>query len=241
MDWKTIAPLVGAVAPLAGSILGGLIPFPGGSLIGQKFGEIIARQFGVDPKPEAVHAAISDTVATAGEETARAKINAAMEQARAEIQGFTEIEKAHTEALRDVTLGTQETMRAELGHEHWFFTGWRPFIGWVFGIVALAFGLMLVAATARAAWLSPDPLKTLADAWPIFATYFGVLGAAVGVMIKSRSDEKTAAIANAAPMPNAKPVPAPSPVQKIKDAIAARAPATPPAKGGIIPPPLGSR
>jgi hypothetical protein len=89
--------------------------------------------------------------------------------------------------------------------ESWFFTGWRPFIGWVFGVVALAFGLMLTAATARAAWLSPDPLKTLADAWPIFATYFGVLGAAVGVLIKGRSDEKKAAMENAAVMPNAKP------------------------------------
>jgi hypothetical protein len=64
---------------------------------------------------------------------------------------------------------------------------------------------MLTAATARAAWLSPDPLKTLADAWPIFATYFGVLGAAVGVLIKGRSDEKKAAIENSTPMPNTKP------------------------------------
>lgn len=244
MDWKAVGPIIGAVAPLAGSILGGLIPFPGGSLIGQKFGEIIARQFGVEPTPEKVRAAVSDTVVTAGEETARAKINAAMEQARAEIAGFVEIERVHTEALAKVALGTQETMRAEDANrvqlalagkqEHWFFTGWRPAIGWVFGTVALAFGLMLVWSTGLTAYRAPDPLKALNDAWPLFFAYFGVLGLVVGVMIPSRSAEKKAAIENAAPMPNAKPVAPSIPLQK----IAPRAPAM---KGDIIPDPPGSR
>lgn len=244
MDWKTLGPLVGAVAPLAGSILGGLIPFPGGSMIGQKFGEIIARQFGVEPKPEVVHAAISDTVATAGEETARAKINAAMEQARAEIDGFVELEKAYLHRDEVQLTQTGETSRAELLHQHWFFTGWRPFIGWVYGYLCAAFGTMVVVAAAFTAWRSPDPLKTLSDAWPILLVVLGAAGLPVGIMIPSRSAEKTKAMETGTPMATAKPpaTPAPAkpaltPTQKAAAAFNARHAA--PTK--IIPLPPGDR
>lgn len=212
MDWKDVAKIVAPILPAAGSILGGLIPFPGGSLIGQKFGEIIAKQFGVEPTPTAV----SEAIATAGEETVRAKINAAVERARIEIKGFVDLEK---EALRVLGLSiaeTNETMRAELGREHWFFTGWRPAIGWVFCLVALAFGLMLVWAGLVTTFKASDPLRALTDAWPLFAAYFGVIGLVVGVYIPSRSIEKKAAIEAGAPMPNVTPTPAPpKPVLKV--------------------------
>jgi hypothetical protein len=131
MEWKTIAPIVGAVAPLAGSILGGLIPFPGGSLIGQKFGQIIAAQLGVAPTPEAV----SDKLATATEETKRAAINAAIEKARVEIDGFVAYERAILEAQVKNLSDVNATMRAEAAvapeyREHWFFRAWRPAFAW---------------------------------------------------------------------------------------------------------------
>lgn len=215
MDWKGLGRTIAPLAPVAGSILGGFIPIPGGSMIGQKLGELIAGAFGVAPTPQAV----SDAVATAGEETARAKINAAMETARAQIAGFVQVEQAYLHAIEAGLLQTGETMRAEDANrvalelagkrEPWFFTGWRPFIGWVFGVVALAFGLMLVVATAVTAYRSADPIKTLNDAWALFGMYFGPLGLVVGVYIPSRSAEKTAAIAAGAPMPNAQPAPPP--------------------------------
>lgn len=204
MNWSSVVPVVASLAPMAGSILGGLIPFPGASIIGQKFGEIIAKQFGLPAT--ATPSQVSDAIVSAGEETARAKINAAVEQARIEIDGFVEIEKAYLHAVEVGVTQTGETMRAELGHESLFFTGWRPAIGWVFVLFALSFGAMLTVAAAAAAFFSnASPLKILTDAWPIFATYFGVLGLMVGVYIPSRSAEKKAAMENAVPMPNTKP------------------------------------
>src|SRR4051794_5654357 len=124
MDWSTVVPVVASLAPMAGSILGGLIPFPGASLIGQKFGEIIARQFGLPAT--ATPSQVSDAIVNAGEETARAKINGGVEQARIEIDGFIENEKAYLHTVEVGIAQTGETMRAEIGHESLFFTGWRP-------------------------------------------------------------------------------------------------------------------
>lgn len=206
MDWKSLGPIIGAVAPLAGSIIGGLIPFPGASMIGQKFGEIIARQFGVDPKAADAPKQVSDRIAEAGEETARAKINAALEQARAEIQGFVEVERIHTDALLKSALGTQELLKAEIGsQEHWFYRAWRPTAGWLYDVMVAVFGGLLAWATIRSVWASGDPLKTLNDAWPLFAAFLGALAVVNGILIPSRSVEKKAAIENGTPMPNAKP------------------------------------
>lgn len=205
MDWKTIAPIIGAIAPMAGSILGGLIPFPGGSMIGQKFGEMIAKQLGVAPTPQAVN----DALGTAGEETKRAVINSAVEQARIEVDGFVAYERAILEAqvknLADVntTIRFEAEQRA-LYNEHWFFTAWRPTFGWVFITIYGLFGLMLTVVTGRAVLTTGEPFATLNDAWPLFLAYFGPGGLVLGVMIPSRSYEKGKAMDNSTPMPNAK-------------------------------------
>lgn len=197
MDWSAVVPVVASLAPMAGSILGGLIPFPGASMIGQKFGEVIAKQFGLPAN--ATPSSVRDAIAAAGEETARAKIAAAVEQARAEIAGFVAIEQAYLHAVETGIAQTGETMRAELAHQHWFFTGWRPAIGWIFVLFALSFGVMLSVSAAAAAFFSnARPLEILTNAWPIFLAYFGVLGLMVGVYIPSRSTEKKAAIETAA-------------------------------------------
>jgi hypothetical protein len=204
MDWSAVVPVVASLAPMAGSILGGLIPFPGASLIGQKFGEIIARQFGLPAT--ATPSQVNDAIVSAGEETARAKINAAVEQARIEVDGFVEIEKAILHATEVGLSQTGETMRAEIGHESLFFVGWRPAIGWVFVLFAFSFGAMLTVAAAAAAFFSNKaPIQILADAWPIFLLYFSTLGLVVGVYIPSRSAEKKSAIESGSPMLNAKP------------------------------------
>lgn len=199
MDWSAVVPVVASLAPMAGSILGGLIPFPGGSIIGQKFGEVIAKQFGLPATATATQ--LNEAIATAGEETARAKINAAMEQARAEIAGFVAIEQAYLHAVETGIQQTGETMRLEIGHEHWFYTGWRPAIGWIFVLFALSFGTMLTAAAAAAAFFSNGkPLDILTNSWPIFLVYFSTLGLMVGVYIPSRSMEKKTTIENSIPV-----------------------------------------
>jgi hypothetical protein len=206
-----LKPIIGGSAPLIGKLIGVGVSFiPGigpiaGPIIGPAIGSILAREFGVAPTPEAVANAIQSNP----DEVVKAKLAAATEQVKAQYAWAAQVESGELHLEEVAFTQTNATMQAELAHEHWFFTGWRPFIGWVFGSVALAFGLMMVWATGRAAWLSPDPLKTLSEAWPLFATYFGVLGAAVGVLIKGRSDEKRSAIENGAAMPNSAPPPLP--------------------------------
>lgn len=229
MDWKSLGPIIGAVAPVAGSILGGLIPFPGGSLIGEQFGKIIARQFGVAPTAEAVAGA----VAGSPNEVVLAKIAAATEEAKAQIVGFTEMEKAAQESVRAGLLQTGQTMRLELDPErrHWFYTGWRPAIGWTFVIFAISFGAMLTLAAAGAA-LSDNarPLEILSSAWPIFLAYFGTLGLMVGVYIPSRSMEKKAMVdtssAKSAPPQPPSPLKPPSPPAPPKPPLPLREPRT---------------
>lgn len=58
MDWSTVGALVGQSAPTIGSLLGGLIPFPGGAILGQVAGKVLAEALGVAPTPAAVNAAI---------------------------------------------------------------------------------------------------------------------------------------------------------------------------------------
>jgi len=208
MDWKDIGPIVGAIAPFAGKVIGGIIPIPGAAIAGELLGKAIGSALGV-PADKLTPQNVSDALVTATEETKRAAINAAMEQARAQIEGFAEVEKAYVEATRDVALGTQNLMRVELEHQSLFYTGWRPFIGWVFGVTACGFGLMLTFATGTTALHSPDPISVLRDAWPLFLAYFGPLGLAVGVLIPSRSAEKIATISKApdvvvAPKPDVK-------------------------------------
>lgn len=196
MDFGTIAKLILPLAPAAGSILGGFLPIPGGSLIGEQFGKILMRSFGVSTP-----AALEQEIKTNPNEVVLAKINAALAQARAEIEGFVEVEKATLAALASTAAQVNQTMRVELLPEnrHWYYTGWRPACGWVFAFVALMFGVMLTLATIATIGKSDDPMKSLMDAWPLYGAYFAVLGLVVGVLTGGRSYEKGKAIEASAP------------------------------------------
>ena len=58
MDWSALTPLIANAAPTIGGLLGGLIPFPGGAILGQVAGKVLAEALGVPPTPEAVKEAI---------------------------------------------------------------------------------------------------------------------------------------------------------------------------------------
>lgn len=195
MDWKDLAPIVGAIAPTAGSILGGLIPFPGGSIIGEKFGQFIADALGVARDPAAVRAKLD---ADSGQTIAA--INAATERARVEIQGFVDMERAVQATIQESIRQTNETMRVEILPEnrHWFFTGWRPAAGWTLIWFMVGLGLIILWATVLAVAGNPAPLNTISAAWPIYLSYIASLAAVVGVYVVARSQDK-ATIAAAAP------------------------------------------
>lgn len=189
MNWSDLSPIIGAIAPTAGKLLGGLIPFPGGSLIGEQFGRIIARQLGVPETPQAV----SEAIAKNKSDENIAAINAATDRARLEIQGFIEYEKAVQETIRASIVEANQTMRLEILPEnrHWFFTGWRPAAGWVLVFNAAAFGVILNVAVFMAAYYrNAEPLRIISDAWPVILSYFGALAALVGVYVIARTKDK---------------------------------------------------
>lgn len=88
MDWSSLAPLVANAAPTIGGLLGGLIPFPGGAVLGQVAGKVLAEALGVPPTPEAVNTAITTgdpATVTAALSAADAKMQAEVEKLRLEL------------------------------------------------------------------------------------------------------------------------------------------------------------
>lgn len=84
MDWSALVPLLASSAPTIGGLLGGLIPFPGGAILGQVAGKVLAEALGVPPTPEAVNAAI-----TTGDPTViQAKLSEAETKMTAEVEKF---------------------------------------------------------------------------------------------------------------------------------------------------------
>lgn len=208
MDWKDLGPIVGGSAPLIGKLISiGVSFIPGigpiaGPIIGPAIGNILAGAFGVPATPDAVAGAIASNP----DEVVKAKLAAATEQVKAQYDWAAKVETGELHLQEVALTQTGETMRAELAHEHWYFTGWRPAAGWIFDLFALLFGGMLTVAMGAAAFGNdPVPLKILTEAWPLFVGYLGALALMVGVYIVGRSSEKGKAIENAAPMPNALP------------------------------------
>lgn len=189
-DWRDVAKVVAPLAPTLGGFLGGFIPFPGGALAGQALGTIIAKQFGVPATP----AAVAQALAEHPNEVALAKLQAAMEEAKAQWPAMAEIEKAHARMIAGTVESVNATMRLELEHEHWFFTGWRPAAGWMFVIFAGICGVMLVLACLQAAAGAPGLLNAIKEVQILAGSLLGALAATVGVYIIGRSQEKTATI-----------------------------------------------
>lgn len=197
MDFHTIASIVAPLAPGLGSLLGGLIPFPGGSYAGQKVGEMIARQFGVEATPQAIEKAIT----TSPNDIAIAKLDAAWKEAQAEWPALAEMEKAWSAVAQTSIAETNETMRIEVRPEnrHWYFTGWRPFAGWEFNFFACIYGLLIAAAVILAARGNQLMITAIKDVQTIAGSLLGALAMVVGVSAIGRSFEKKARIETGSP------------------------------------------
>lgn len=198
MNFFDIAKLILPIAPIAGSILGGLVGGGPGSFAGQKLGELLMSTFGVKTPTE-----LAGAIKGNPDDVNIAKINAAMALARAEIEGFVEIEKAANAAIVASIEHVNATMRVEVLPEnrHWFYTGWRPASGWVFVVHAAIFGCCLLYATV---W--DGALLTRIDAaWKIYAAFFGTLAAMVGVYVVARSADKIKGVDTSVAAPPAKP------------------------------------
>lgn len=133
MDWGTIGSLVVSAAPTIGSLLGGLIPFPGGAILGQVAGKVLAEALGVPATPDAINTAI-----TTGDP---ATIQAKLSEAEAKMQAEVDKHKADLADIADARAANIQLVQAGSS------IAWGPavisvmvtagFIGCVFALMVL--------------------------------------------------------------------------------------------------------
>jgi hypothetical protein len=104
MDWSDIGKLIGPMAPTIGSILGGFIPFPGGAVLGQVAGKMVAEALGVPPTP----AAVASAVQTGDPATIQAKLSEAEVRMQSEVENF----KAQLADIQDARATTVQYVQA---------------------------------------------------------------------------------------------------------------------------------
>ena len=163
MNWSDVAEKVGQAAPMLGGLLGG----PAGAGVGR----LIAGALGVEDDPAAVEAAL------------RADSDAALKLRALE----NDMEKARMAADTERQLIINETMRIEAQQDHWFRSGWRPALGWMFTATLGALGFAMAWTVINDPTVVGDPEFSGMLVW-LFVT----MGAALGINVKKRSDDKAA-------------------------------------------------
>jgi hypothetical protein len=191
MDWSALTPLIANAAPTIGSLLGGLIPFPGGAVLGEVAGKILAEALGVPPPPEAVQTAIVN-----GDP---ATVNAALTAADAKMQVELEKHKADLADVQDARGTNLQLVKAGSS------IGFAPIV--VSVVILVGFILLsFLAMRPDVAGVRTDVTLFLLGAWSGYAsavvTYW--LGSSAGSADKAT---QLAAIAAKAPTPPAKPAP----------------------------------
>lgn len=192
MDWSSLAPLVANAAPTIGGILGGLIPFPGGAVLGQVAGKVLAEALGVPPTPEAVNTAI-----TTGDP---ATVTAALSAADAKMQAEIEKHKADLADVQDARSTNLELNK--IGSS----LGWAPAV--VSTVVLLGFLILsFIAMKPELTGVRTDVTLFLLGAWSGYAgavvTYW--LGSSAGSSEKSNQLAALAGASTPANKPGVKP------------------------------------
>lgn len=194
MDWNDLGKLVGPIlvnnAPTIGGILGGLIPIPGGSMIGEAAGNMLAAAFGTPlGDVDALHNAIVN------DPNAAAKITAAETEAAAKWPALAEIAKAQfaSNAVQSTEINT--TIRAEVAKgQPWF--AWRNLYGYSVVFECTATSWLLLYAIA----LDPDMFKRVAESLSFFLSWYGLRMGLLGYVHNQSSNEKIAAATGQQPM-----------------------------------------
>jgi len=149
MDWQTVGNLVGQAAPTIGSLLGGLIPFPGGAVLGKVAGTVLAEALGVPPTA----AAVANAIQTGDPAT----VQAALTEAEAKMQAEVESLKAQLADVQDARHTGLEYVKAN-----------TP-IKWAAGVVSViavcGFCLFSYMAITRPAGTDRDVLMYLLGVW----------------------------------------------------------------------------
>jgi hypothetical protein len=189
MDWGEVGKLIAPMAPTIGSVLGGLIPFPGGSMAGQVVGQMVASALGVDNTPEAVHSAIQADPAGAA-----AKISAAEAEATAKWPALAEMAKARFAANSSESDSINSTMRAELaaGQPWWH---WRNLYGYSVGLEATATSWVILYSLV----FEPKVFVHVSESLSFFLSWYGMRFGLLGYIHNQTSNEKIAAVTGEAP------------------------------------------
>lgn len=187
MDWGAVGSLVAPMAPTIGGLLGGLIPFPGGAILGSMAGKMIASALGVPPTPEAVHEAVT----TGDPDVIKAKLAAADDEMNAEVEKH----KADLLDVQDARSTNLELVKAGSN------ISYAP--GIVSAIVLLGFMILsFIAMKPDLAGVRTDVTLFLLGAWSGYAgavvTYW--LGSSAGSTDKTATIERMAAAAAKPPL-----------------------------------------
>lgn len=165
MDWKDLAGTVGKFAPLLGTLIGG----PAGTAIGA----MVSAGLGVGNTPNEVAQALQINP------DAAVKLRQIQSDNQIELQKLLVQSEANRLAADTSTiLAVNATMQAEASADHWPTYSWRPFVGFVFGIMFL--GVYFVLPLARL----PVPAVPT-EAWLAIG---GVLGVASWFRGKAQAD-----------------------------------------------------
>lgn len=188
MDWNAVGKLVLPLAPTIGSLVGGLIPIPMGSMIGEQAGRMLASALGVDATPEAVNNALVN------DSNAAQKISVAETEAAAKWPALAEIAKARYAANAQESDSINSTMRAELaaGQVWW---SWRNLYGYSVGFEATATSWVILYAIVFNAAI----YKNVADSLSFFLSWYGMRFGLLGYIHNGASNEKIAAVTGETP------------------------------------------
>ena len=157
MNWKEIAGDVAKSAPMLGGLLGG----PPGAAIGA-VGSMIASALGVAATPDAVSLALKT-------DPAAAVTLAGIEKDRQVALQNLVVQAAANQLANDTQTiqAVNATMQVETKSEHWASWLWRPFLGFILGI--MIFGTYFVLPLLKL------PVPAIPDSvWLLLGSILGV-------------------------------------------------------------------
>lgn len=192
MDWNDFGKFVGPIltqnAPTIGGILGGLIPIPGGSLIGQEAGQLLANAFGTPNDPSAIATAIQ------ADPNAAAKITAAETEAAAKWPALAQMAQAQFQSNSAQAETINATMQAELakGLPWW---AWRNLYGYSVALEATATSWVILYALI----FQPDIFKNVVNSFQFFLSWYGMRFGLLGYIHNQITTEKVAAATGQSP------------------------------------------
>lgn len=187
MDWKEIGQLVGPLAPTIGGLVGGFIPVPGGAMLGQMAGKMLADALGVSNDPDSVGAALQLP-------GAQDRVQAAENEAAAQWPALAEIAKARFAANAAESESIGQTMRAELasGQAWW---SWRNLYGYSVAMEATLTTWVILYGIVWDKTVMTNVTASLSFFLSWYTLRFGLLG----YIHNGASNEKIAAVTGEAP------------------------------------------